>query len=285
MAGRPRDYEREEFIRRHWTSMGANRLAEHFNTSRGSILRSARRIGLKPEKRKQFTELKPDSLAIRKRDTLFPNTVVEARDSPRLLVDGGQSVKLGAKVTKGKWKGLAIYGLTLTERRTCPATCAEWFTCYGNNMPMARRHKLGKALFRQLDLEVAALLDRHPKGILVRLHVLGDFGAITRDALTYIAVWRRMMLEHPRLHLFGFTAHDPDNDIGSNILALNYEFPDRCRIRFSNTRDDEGFGAMVIDNVHMREAVVCPVELGRVKNCGACGLCWTMSKTVEFVRH
>lgn len=285
MSGRRRNYEREAEIRRDWGKVSVAEMAERHNTSRGSILRSARRIGLKPKRRRQYLRLDTTAEAIAKRTTLFPNTIVNTADSPRLLVDGYQQQKLGPVVRKGKWKGLAIYALTLTERATCPKRCKEWATCYGNGMHLARRHVLGAALMRRLEEELDELLAKHRRGILVRLHVLGDFGRNAQQALPYVEFWREMLERHARLHVFGYTAHDPDKPVGAHLLALNYEFADRCRIRFSGLIDNDGFGSVVIDKPEDSRFVVCPVETGKAKDCGSCALCWTMKPTVEFVRH
>ena len=83
--------------------------------------------------------------------------------------------KLGRKVTKGEFAGYRVYSLTLEERATCPTTCERWGDCYGNNMPFAHRLQHGAELERRLPEEIAALCAKYPDGVLIRLHVLGDF--------------------------------------------------------------------------------------------------------------
>src|SRR5690606_6120063 len=97
----------------------------------------------------------------------------------------------------------------------------HWQTCYGNNMPYAKRVEHGHALERALEREVSALLDqkrvhqgsRVPiAGILVRLHALGDFYSVG-----YVAFWDAMLRMHPRLAVFGYTAWAPGSEIGDAI--------------------------------------------------------------------
>lgn len=250
----------------------------------------------KPRGLRRGVVLAADHPAVLERRPLFPGKVVAAGDAPRLLVEGINSRKIGARVTKGRWRGLPIYTLTLPERSTCPSRCSEWRSCYGNNTPHARRHALDDALIARLGDELARAARRHRAGFVVRIHVLGDFGSPDDEplALRYVQAWADALDSLPQLRVFGFTAHDPDEEIGSAILGLNLEHPDRCRIRFSGTSDADwaqadgtggGFGALVIASRAESRHVVCPAQDDSTDCCGTCGLCWTMSRTVEFVRH
>lgn len=60
---------------------------------------------------------------------------------------------------------------------------------------------------------------------------------------------------------------------------MNAENPGRCVIRFS------GRDSLVIASPAESQHVLCPVQTGKTDCCGTCGLCWTMSRPVEFVRH
>lgn len=224
-------------------------------------------------------QLLPTHPALTEGTTIFPSRVVHPRDTPRLLVSGMNQRKIGRKVTKGHWKGLPIYTLTLEERATCPASCLEWRTCYGNQMNWARRHMPGLALEGRLLGELVDLSLKHPRGFAIRLHILGDF-----YSQTYVDLWRMVMEELPQIHLFGFTAHHPETAIGEALRTLNNTWPLRCRIRFSGTAV-RGTGALVIDSFADSQHVVCPVQTGKTDCCGTCGLCWTMDRPVEFVRH
>lgn len=211
--------------------------------------------------------------------TLFPSRVFHASTLPRLLKSDANSRKIGKAVTKGHWRGMPIYNLTLEERATCPTSCAQWLSCYGNNMHHAERIIADRAMQVRLMGEVTTLAAAHPQGFVVRLHVLGDFP--DRD---YVEAWRWMLQRHPELHLFGYTAHDPESEIGRVLLDIDLAFSDRVRIRFSGT-DCDGLGALVIDRAEDSQHVLCPAQTGATDCCGTCGLCWSMDRVVEFVRH
>jgi hypothetical protein len=122
-----------------------------------------------------------------------------------LLKKGSSNKKLGFKVTAKKWTGKRIYSLTLVERETCPTTCHHWDDCYGNNMPFAHRYKNANIdLF--LEREIQSLMQKHKEGIVIRLHVLGDF-----YSEEYVKFWEEMLLRHPKLCIFGYTARKGDN--------------------------------------------------------------------------
>ncbi len=216
--------------------------------------------------------------------TLFSTTVVDPTDSPRLLVSGVNQKKIGDRVTKGPWKGMPIFTLTLEERATCPKTCHHWRTCYGNGMPLARRHKHGDALIDGLHEELHEKAKQHPGGFVVRLHILGDF--YSRD---YVAEWARWLGLIPQLHVFGYTAHLPRSPIGQSIARLNRVFRDRWAIRWSS--ETEGFAANTLWHLasgRVPEGVVCPAQTHENVCCGACGLCWSpeMRDTpIAFMAH
>lgn len=218
--------------------------------------------------------------------SLFPGSVIGADQSPRLLIDGFNSRKVGKRVTKGAWAGMPIFTLTLEERASCPRSCEQWQACYGNNMPFARRHRLDEDLIVALAVEIAGKQRRHPGGFVVRAHILGDFGSPDNPdlALTYIGMWHVAFQENPALRMFSYTAHDPASVIGKAIRALNVLFPDRCRVRFSG-HDLGGEGALVIDGLSASQHVVCPAQTGQTDCCATCALCWSMDRTVEFLRH
>lgn len=217
--------------------------------------------------------------AVRAGRTLFPTTVVPAGESPRLLIEGKNSRKIGNRVVKGRWAGMPIYTLTLEERATCPRSCQEWSTCYGNRMHLARRHRDDGTLMARLAAEVQALDLRHPQGFVVRLHVLGDFYSVE-----YASLWDALLERHPSLRIFGFTAHPPSSEIGRYLVSMNAD-GDRCWIRFSG--DMGAMGSLVIADERASVHVVCPAQSHpqKVGSCGECGLCWTMQRPIEFVRH
>lgn len=279
------NHVRDDFIRANWDTMNAAQIAKRWNTSRGAIAKAAARLKL-PKKRKKPLILARDSAAIVNRTTHFPHSIVKAKDSPKLLVQGHDQMKLGYTIRKGAWKGAVIYALTLVERATCPKSCSEWLSCYGNNMNWSRRHTLDVGLRIALEGEIEDRLARSRYGIAIRLHVLGDFGRNATQAIPYVAFWRQQLRKHDQLRVFGYTAHKRTSITGAAIMRLNEDFPDRCRIRFSDQPAGDGFGAAVVEPGETRQVgVVCPAETGKVRDCANCALCWSMKPDVLFERH
>ena len=151
-------------------------------------------------------------------------------------------------------------------------------------MPRARRHRHGADLEYLLEAELAVKQHYHPEGFVVRPHILGDFYDIA-----YAALWLRWMGRFPALHVFGYTAHSPKTAIGSLVRRMNRDFPARCVMRFSGCTDPELPTARTIyytpDDTVVDGGIVCPAQTGAVACCGACGLCWTMTKPVVFLAH
>lgn len=234
-----------------------------------------RHLSAKPSGRKNcLDETHP---AVVEGRTKYPTSVVNAADSPRILIEGKNQRKIGNMVTKGRWAGMPIYCLTLEERATCPRSCLEWRTCYGNGMHWSRRHRDDGALMPRLREEIDALAARHSEGFVVRLHILGDF-----YSLEYASFWDAMLQAYPELRVFGFTAHPITSEIGRYLASMNTE-GDRCWIRFSGAHG--AMGSLVIADERASVHTLCPAQTGKTDCCGTCGLCWTMQKPIEFVRH
>lgn len=200
------------------------------------------------------------------------------RHKAKILVSGINSRKIGRVVTKGRLKGFPIYTLTLTERATCPRDCSMWRACYGNRMPWALRWPAGAETEAQIEKELAELQEKHPKGFLVRLHVLGDF-----YSPEYVVKWVNWLGKFPALHVFGYTArHD---DVGTAVLAATTILWDRFAIRSSEGKLP-GPAAYVVERDSQREGIVCPAQLHKTKTCGTCALCWDApNKTILFHPH
>jgi len=209
------------------------------------------------------------------------SVVLPAPDRLRtILKPGSNNAKLGSSVRKGMWKGLPIFSITLEERRTCPTTCQQWDNCYGNNMPFAHRFDHTSAVFLpQLHSELARALERHPQGIVVRLHVLGDF-----YSKTYLQFWENALYKRPGLRVFGYTHHPANSPLGKRIAKLNRDYPKRWRVRFSDDPNTE-FRAEVVASAQQAPGVVCPEQLGKTKSCGTCAYCWHSEKPVYFLEH
>lgn len=220
--------------------------------------------------------------------TLFPSTVVNVGDEfeDRLLVSGKNNRKLGERIQKGKFKGYALYGLSLEERATCPTDCSIRGFCYGNGMQMARRHRITDLdLFATfLEDEIRTILAGPVEGLMVRLHVLGDFPSVE-----YVALWADLLESHDRLACYGYTRRE--DDVGDAIASLKKRFPDRFRIRWSGDTP-RADGAVVIarmpEGPRVKEGLVCPAQTDATACCATCGFCWeghAKNDTIVFVKH
>jgi len=248
---------------------------------------TGRRFTGKPQRDPaSLRHLAPDHRAIVGERTLFPKSVVSALESQRLLISGANSVKLGKQVQKGEWAGYPIFQLSLEERASCPPTCNNRLSCYGNAMPFARRHKHDEHLLPVLFMELAELQRLYPKGFVVRLHVLGDF--FSRD---YTNAWLDFLNHFPALHIFGYTAWPRNSPIGRLIEDVTERRWDRIAIRFSSD-NSEPQGATTIwrkpEAATVAEGIVCPAQTDATACCATCGMCWAAGakdKTIVFVGH
>ena len=216
--------------------------------------------------------------------TKFPTRVIAPNDMTTLLVSGHSNVKIGRDVRKGRLKGYWIYTLSLEERATCPRSCQHWQSCYGNNMPFAKRiDHTDPDFLPRLEREIGQLCRaRGRKGVLIRLHALGDF-----YSELYVAFWWRMLEEHSNLAIFGYTARNTALDsIGIDIEAMNAKFGFRCMIRESNGRWP-GMSTVSIATAADKpdNAFLCPEQTGQTRCCATCGACWSTAKNVAFMDH
>lgn len=209
--------------------------------------------------------------------------IVDPADAAHVLVSGHSNVKIGRDVRKGALRGYWIYTLTLEERATCPRTCHHWATCYGNNMPYAKRvdHRQDGLLKIAIERDVRRLLDVKGRvGILVRLHALGDF-----FDEKYVAFWGGLLDRHPRLAVYGYTAWSPDSPVGAAIAAVKARHGARFAIRWSNGGADEDCTVPVQAVDAPVNAIVCPEQTGATRACATCGLCWGTKRNIAFVEH
>lgn len=228
--------------------------------------------------------------------TVFSSTVKDTgKDTlgkTERVIKESTNVKLGKKVTKGKLKGFRIYTVTLEERKTCPISCAHWKDCYGNNMPFATRYAANADLIQRMESELVELQRKNPKGFLVRLHILGDFFSVA-----YVNSWKTWLDQFPALHIYGYTANQPDavdskeRAIGQAVLELRESNPVRFAVRFSGNFNQNNMTALSGDDPRAEKmllayaAFVCPVQTDKTSSCGTCGLCWTALKPVIFLTH
>jgi hypothetical protein len=218
------------------------------------------------------------SPAYRAGNSIFPSRVFDPNEVGRVLKDGHQSRKIGREVRKGHRKGWPIFTLTLEERATCPRTCREWGTCYGNNMQAAERIVHGDSRIIALEAELHALARKYPGGFMVRLHVLGDF-----YSLEYVEFWGKMLEKLPPLHVFGFTARLPGTEIGDALWDIAGNQWDRFAVRFSGMPGERWASQMIPDEDPM--SILCPAQTGATDCCATCALCWHSDRSIAFRRH
>jgi hypothetical protein len=277
------DERKQELIER-WTAQrkpSMTRIARAMGTTRGAIAGASMRLGLNfPHGENK--PLDADHPAAVEGRTLFTHWVHGPDDM--VLKPGSYQRKLGSVVTKGKWKSFPIYSLTLEERATCPRTCEQWATCYGNNMGRSKRYRHGKSLESAIKREVNNLAQRHPRGFVIRLHVLGDFYSVD-----YVVMWSQLLLAHPALHVFGYTHWKRGTPIGDAVAKLRDGWWKRFAVRTSDGAEGQGPRTVVIDDKGSRgDSIICPSQLGVGRTCSNCALCWASAakgKTIAFLRH
>lgn len=246
--------------------------ARHDSAQRrfGSILPGGRSVTLAPY-----------DPAARSGRSIFPSRIFAPDELPRLLKSGHHSRKIGKQVAKGARKGWPIFTLTLEERASCPRSCREWLGCYGNNMQAAERIEHGPALIALLEAELIQLAATHPAGLLIRLHVLGDFWSAE-----YVDLWRRLLAQLPALNVFGFTAHAPASPLGRRIALLIAEAGwARAAIRFSGAPHEVGAARVVGPGEIDPGAILCPAQTGATDCCATCALCWQSPRSIAFRKH
>ena len=234
-------------------------------------------------------QLTKTELAIATNRTLFPNKVKSVSDGmgkTERVIKKSTNVKLGKRVTKGKFKGMFIYTLTLEERATCAVSCVHYETCYGNNMPFATRYKADRALIVAIASELKELNERHKKGFLVRLHILGDF-----FSTEYVAHWNNWLAQFTNLNVYGYTEKKQGEPIGDALENMRIKYASRFMVRVSGDTARDTLTALSYDDeraqlqVKTKQAFICPVQLDKTASCGSCSLCWTSQKNVVFYTH
>lgn len=215
--------------------------------------------------------------------TRFPTRVLPVSAMGSILVSGHSNVKIGRDVRKGKLRGYRIFTLSLEERATCPTSCEHWRSCYGNAMPFAKRvdHR-DPAFLPALAEEIDMLMRKPWPGVLIRLHALGDF-----YSTDYVMFWRRMLVKHQNLALYGYTARSTGEPIGQAVDWMNARTSGgRSMIRFSNAPFE------IMSTVSIKteadcpaSAFVCPEQTGKTRCCATCAACWSTTKSVAFLEH
>ena len=191
--------------------------------------------------------------------------------------------KLGKVITKGKHKGKVMLTLTLIERETCTNECEHYTTCYGNNMPFAHRFEVNDAFMQRLESDIEYYVKKYKQGILIRLHVLGDF-----DSVEYVEFWNRMLHTYSSIAIYGYSRchmtskYEEISAIGYKIIAIRNIHKDSFAIRFSNKLDEE-FSANSRDITD--KGITCLAQVKTNVSCSDCTLCWSSKKPIGFITH
>ena len=206
-------------------------------------------------------------LAIKNGRTIYTNNVFNNDTYKHNLLKISNNKKLGKFIVKGRHKNKPLYSLSLEERKTCPKSCFHWKTCYGNNMPFAHRFEGNDKLMLRLENEIKLLSKKHKEGILIRLHVVGDFFSVK-----YVRFWKRLLGIYTNISIFGYTARTPFSPIGKEIVNLRNKNWDNFSVRFSNSVME--LSANSENLLGGKKGLICPEQLDKTKNCANCGLCW-----------
>jgi|TARA_R100000458_G_C8264613_1_gene239779 hypothetical protein len=218
--------------------------------------------------------------------TMYPNarrSIAELKTGALKLSKNNKIADKGKLpiVKKGEFKGYVIFTLTLEERATCPRECYHWDNCYGNNMAFAHRIEHGQALEAKLEEEVKELCSTY-KGVIIRLHVLGDF-----YSSIYALLWGKLLNLYDNLAVWGYTGHDKNSSIGHILDLIRQRYGSRFSVRFSNDLDYI-FSANSTERAKPKagKSFVCPEQTGDVANCANCALCWAATdRQVLFMTH
>ena len=218
-------------------------------------------------------------LAIKNGRTIYTNNVFNNDTYKHNLLKLSSNKKLGKFIVKGRHINKPMYSLSLEERKTCPKSCFHWKTCYGNNMPFAHRFEGNNKLMLRLENEIKLLSKKHEQGILIRLHVVGDFFSVK-----YVRFWKKLLGIYTNISIFGYTARTPFSPIGKEIVKLRNENWDNFSVRFSNSVME--LSANSENLLGGKKGLICPEQLDKTKNCSNCGLCWNKNiDNIIFKTH
>tara|TARA_R110002051_G_scaffold14173_3_gene46222 strand:+ start:3243 stop:3941 length:699 start_codon:yes stop_codon:yes gene_type:complete len=210
-------------------------------------------------------------------------TIRDVTDYKHRVLKVSTNKKLGKVITKGKHKGKVMLTLTLIERETCTNECEHYTTCYGNNMPFAHRFEVNEAFMMRLESDIEYYVKKYPQGILIRLHVLGDF-----DSVQYVEFWNRMLYTYNTIAIYGYSRNHMTSKyahisaIGYKIIRVRTTHKERFAIRFSNKLDEE-FSANSRDITD--KGITCLAQVKSNVSCSDCTLCWSSKKAIGFITH
>ena len=150
-------------------------------------------------------------------------------------------------------------------------------------MPFAHRFEVNEAFMLRLESDIEYYVEKYPEGILIRLHVLGDF-----ESIQYIEFWNRMLHTYSSIAIYGYTRnhitskYEHIRALGYKTIAVRNIHKDRFAIRFSNKLDDE-FSANSREITN--EGITCLAQVKANVSCSDCTLCWASKKQIGFITH
>jgi hypothetical protein len=148
-------------------------------------------------------------------------------------------------------------------------------------MMFAHRIEHGPELEKRIKSEVEELCGTY-RGVIIRLHVLGDF-----YSEMYVMLWGQLLAKYSNLAIWGFTGHSPKSLIGKTIGWVRAKFGDRFAVRFSNAPKYK-FSANSADlfKPEKNKSVICPEQTGATESCATCTICWAAKDMqVLFMTH
>ena len=222
--------------------------------------------------------------------TRFKNMLIPAdqlrRDEIVQLADAYG--KLGDKVKKakanGRQKDLRIATFSLEEGRTCDPHCGLKKVCFAGKMSQQKR-----ILYEGLKTDRLVSQAMGNAGRLhYRINTIGDFP--TQSFLE--AVFATIAVTGSTA--FGYTHWQPEHSLGKMVRDLSDWHWDFFSVRTSyehgSRKPLSERGAVVLQEFHPKllkehNAIPCPEETGRARNCGECGACWTTRRNIAFKFH
>ena len=148
-------------------------------------------------------------------------------------------------------------------------------------MPFAHRLEHGPELVRRIARELEELCATR-RGVLVRLHVLGDF-----YSPEYVQAWHGFLARYDNLAVWGYTHRRPWSAIGTELEANRRAYGPRWSVRWSDKPElTFSSNSENLDQRQKGHAFVCPEQEGKTKSCATCALSWEQpNQRVIFLDH
>ena len=231
--------------------------------------REARRTRAGKQRRRRPPILTEDALPRkffekrkRIRRARYKTLVVSASARHLPLRRGSGNAKMGGDVLKkGRWRGLRLFYVALEEGKTCSSTCLLKRLGLCNSADYAGlRFRVNAQFYKEVDRQIAALIEKYPQGIVVRAHVSGDFPSVE-----YVEFWAEMLRKYPALHVWGHT-HDRGEMLELIDARLNRAFLDRVLVRASDSYAlrHAAIAVYPLGSPRLYDGLVCPGALTKL---------------------